>query len=169
MTASKAKQATTSTRRAEMLRMKNAGSPVAEIAAHFGVSRNTASKDLTRAIRKAKALEVQEADLWRQLQAQRLETLLAAVWPEAITGAVKEVEQARKLIADLTELLGVRVPVRTEISGPDGGAIPFSGNELSELEALIDFSARDETATLGRLEPDEEESDLTDGDGNKNG
>ncbi|MFB7738209.1 sigma factor-like helix-turn-helix DNA-binding protein [Streptomyces sp. NPDC056112] len=140
MTASRAAQAIASDRRAQMLRMKVQGRSVSEIAAHFEMSPGTVRKDISRAVRKAKDLEIQEAELYRQLQATRLETLLGAVWPEASAGDVKASEQARKLVADLTDLMGVKIPVRTEISGPDGGAIPFNSGETAELLALIGIS-----------------------------
>jgi len=140
MPASRAAQAIASERRAEILRMKVQGHSTAAIAAHFNMAPATIRKDVQRAFRKARDLELQEADLYRQVQLTRLETLLLAVWPEAQNGDVKASEQARKLIADITELTGVKVPVRTEISGPDGGAIPFSGNEAAELLALIGIS-----------------------------
>jgi DNA-binding CsgD family transcriptional regulator len=165
MPASRAQQAIASERRAEILRRKIAGEKVTNIAAALGISRATASKDLTRACRKARDLEIQEAELYRQLQSSRLEELLTAVWPDAITGDVKASEQARKLIADLTDLMGVKVPVRTEISGPDGGAIPFSGGELSELTALIGISDQ-ENADIPAFahDSDDEDEDLEDGE-----
>jgi hypothetical protein len=141
-----------------MLRMKLEGHSIAAIAEHFEMSPNSASKDLTRAIRKARDLEVQEAELWRHVQSERLEALLHAVMPDALTGEVRSVEQARKLIVDLTDLLGVKVPVRTEISGPDGGAIPFSSGELSELQALIDISDQ-EHADIPAFDHDEDDAD----------
>lgn len=163
MPASRAKQGATADRRAQMLRMKIEGKSVAEIAQHFNMSPNTASKDLSRAISKARDLEVQEAEQWRQIQVSRIETLLAAVWPEAQEGEVRSVEQARKLIADLTDVLGVRIPVRTEISGPDGGAIPFSSGELNELRALIDISDQ-EQATIPVFDHDQDDDEEDDED-----
>ncbi|MGW1409493.1 hypothetical protein [Streptomyces sp. NPDC002403] len=120
--------------------MKLSGKSVTQIAEHFGMTRSTASKDLSRIIRKARELEIQEAELYREVQRGRLETLLLGVWPDAIAGEPKASEAARKLISDLSDLLGVKVPVRTEISGPDGGDIPFSSGDLTELRTLIAIS-----------------------------
>ncbi|WP_030188144.1 sigma factor-like helix-turn-helix DNA-binding protein [Streptomyces violaceorubidus] len=144
MPASKTKQALVAQRRSEMLIMKIQGRTAAQIAEHFNISPGTARSDLARAVKKAKAMEVQDAELYRFIQGSRLETLLRAVMPLAIDdGDLKANEQARKLIADITELFGLKVPVRTEISGPDGGAIPFSSGEAAEVLALIDISDRD--------------------------
>lgn len=173
MAASRAAQALASERRAQILRMKVEGHDAASIAAHFEMSPNTVRKDITRAVRKAKDLEIQEADLYRQVQLTRLETLLLAVWADAKAGDVRASEQARKLIADITDLTGVKIPVRTEISGPDGGAIPFSSGELAELEALIaisdqeqaDIPAIDLDTYDEELEEDEEDEDVADEEG----
>jgi hypothetical protein len=166
MPVSKAKSALVAHRRREMLIMKIQGRTAVEIAEHYGMSPNTARSDLSRAARQAKDLEVQDAELYRFIQGARLETLLKAVMPLAIDdGDLKANEQARKLIADISDLFGLKVPVRTEISGPDGGAIPFSSGETAELMALIDISDQ-ENAEIPAIDPDAdlEEEDLEDGD-----
>ncbi|QLJ06727.1 sigma-70 family RNA polymerase sigma factor (plasmid) [Streptomyces sp. NEAU-sy36] len=142
MPPSKAKQALVAKRRSEMLIMKIQGRTAAQIAEHYGISPATARSDLARAIKKARELEVEDAELYRYVQGARLEHLLRGVWAEAVDGDIKAGEQARKYIADLTDLFGLKVPVRTEISGPDGGAIPFGGNDLTELSALIDIAGQ---------------------------
>jgi hypothetical protein len=167
MPVSKAKSALVAHRRREMLIMKIQGRTAVEIAEHYGMSPNTARSDLSRAARQAKDLEVQDAELYRFIQGARLETLLKAVMPLAIDdGDLKANEQARKLIADISDLFGLKVPVRTEISGPDGGAIPFSSGETAELMALIDISDQ-ENAEIPAIDPDadlDEEEDLEGGD-----
>lgn len=170
MPPSKAKSALVAQRRSEMLIMKVQGRSAAQIAEHFGMSPSTARRDLNRAVNKARELEVQDAELYRYIQGARLESLLRAVMPLAIEdGDLKANEQARRLIADLTDLFGVKVPVRTEISGPDGGAIPFSSGEAAEIMALIDISDQ-ENAPVPNLDPDtdldddEEEDDPQDED-----
>jgi len=161
MPPSKAKQALVAKRRSEMLIMKIQGRTSAQIAEHFGISPATARSDLRRAIKKARDMEVHDAELYRFIQGSRLETLLRGVWPEASDGDIKAGEQARKYIADLTELFGLKVPVRTEISGPDGGAIPFSSGEAAEVMALIDISDRDnaETPAIGPDAHDDEDDE----------
>ncbi|MYW43064.1 sigma factor-like helix-turn-helix DNA-binding protein [Streptomyces sp. SID161] len=161
MPPSKAKMALVAKRRSEMLIMKIQGRTAAQIADHFGISPATARSDLARAIKKARELEVHDAELYRYVQGARLEQLLRGVWPEAVDGDVKAGEQARKYIADLTDLFGLKVPVRTEISGPDGGAIPFGGNDLTELSALIDIAGQP-TADLPALAHAEDPDDADD-------
>jgi len=167
MPPSKAKRALVAQRRSEMLIMKIQGRTAAQIAEHFDISPATARSDLARACKKAHELEVQDAQLYRYIQGARLETLLRAVMPAAVGEAelvdLKAHEQARKIIADITELFGLKVPVRTEISGPDGGAIPFSSGEASEILALIDISDR-ENAEIPPIDEDADFDDLEDED-----
>jgi hypothetical protein len=159
MPPSKAKRALVAQRRSEMLIMKIQGRTAAQIADHFDISPATARRDLSRACQKARDLEVQDAELYRYVQGARLETLLRAVMPLAIDdNDLKANEQARKLIADITDLFGLKVPVRTEISGPDGGAIPFSGGELAELDALISIADRD-NAAIPAFDPDQDDDE----------
>ncbi len=165
MPPSKAQRALVAKRRSEMLIMKIQGRTAAQIADHFGISPGTARSDLSRAIKRARELEVQDAELYRFVQGARLEQLLRSVWDEATEGDLKAGEQARKYIADLTDLFGLKVPVRTEISGPDGGAIPFSGGELAELTALIGIADQENAEIPAFDAEDDEEDDDADSDG----
>lgn len=163
MPPSKAKQALVSLRRREMLIMKIQGRTAAQIAEHFDISPSTARSDLSRAAAKARSLEIQDAETYRYIQGARLETLLLSVMPAA-TGAggdeldLKANEQARRLISDITDLFGLKVPVRTEISGPDGGAIPFNNGDLAELTALIGISDQ-ENAVIPPFDDSEDDPD----------
>lgn len=164
MSVSREKTAVVAQRRREMLIMKIQGRTAAQIAEHFDMSPATARSDLSRAIKKARELEVQEAELYRYIQGARLEELLRAVMPAATRAEdpdLKASEQARKLIVDITDLFGLKVPVRTEISGPDGGAIPFSSGETAEIMALIDISDRD-NAEIPAIDPDADFDDEDD-------
>lgn len=164
MPPSKAQMAAIAQRRREVLIMKIQGRTAAEIAEHFGMSPATARSDLSRAVKKAHALEVQDAGLYRYIQGARLEALLRAIWPDASDGDLRAGEQARKYIADLTDLFGLKIPVRTEISGPDGGNIPFGGSDLAELQALITISDQ-ENAPIPAIDHEAEDEDDEGDDG----
>jgi hypothetical protein len=162
MPPSKAKQALIAQRRSEMLLMKVQGRTASQIADHFGISPATARSDLSRAIKKARDLEVQDAELYRYIQGARLEELLRAVWPAATGSApdstevdLKASEHARKLIVDITDLFGLKVPVRTEISGPDGGALQLGPTTTAELEVLMGLG----TPVSVRVDEDDDAED----------
>lgn len=140
-----------------MFRRRAAGESMTEIAESFGLSRETLSKDFTRAYQLALQEEKAGAEVWRRFQTDRLETLLRAVWPRATAPSpvfnregdlvseeidLKASEQARKLIADLCRVNGTDAPVRTEVTGADGEALSLGGSALAELDALIGGSRK---------------------------
>ncbi|MFE7780254.1 hypothetical protein [Streptomyces nigrescens] len=140
MPRSKAEMAAIAERRIEMFRRRRAGESMESIAKSFGVSRSTLSKDFTRAYRSYLEEEKTEADVWRRFQTDRYEELLAAVWPDALEGDVRANEQASKLIDKLCRLNGWDVPVKAEVSGPDGGPIALASGSLEEMEQLFNIA-----------------------------
>ncbi|MET8585756.1 hypothetical protein ABZX39_33535 [Streptomyces collinus] len=132
---------------------------MASIAESFGMSREALSKDFTRAYRAAIEEERAEADVWRRFQTDRCEQLLAAVWDDAMTGDVRANEQARKLIGDINELNGWKAPVRTEVTGAEGGPLAVSTADPDKLAALIAATSRlnsDRPANTATSTPDED-------------
>lgn len=140
MATSKSTRALTADRRKEMFERRAAGESMTSIAASFGMSRNALSRDFTRAYRKFLEEEKAEADVWRRFQTDRYEMLLSAVWPEALAGDVRANEQASKLIDKLCRLNGWDVPVKAEVSGPDGGPIALASGSLEEMEQLFNIA-----------------------------
>ncbi|MFD7922531.1 hypothetical protein ACFV3R_25305 [Streptomyces sp. NPDC059740] len=149
MPASKAKQAQTAKRRADAIRLRLAGMDYETIAERLGyASRGAASKDLCRAFDAFRAEEEAAVETWREIEAQRLDRLQAAAWPAAAKGDLKAIETVLKVIAQRCKLLGLDAPVRTELSGPDGGAIPLGGGTLDELHTLISITGSSDDAGL---------------------
>jgi len=167
MAVSKLKTIEVNERRTALVRLRRAGVNFDDprILALGYATRGAASKDFYRLMKKRAADEAAEVALYRQESKERLLNLLASVWPAA-TGTGDELdlkahEQARKIVSDLDDLLGTKVPVRTEISGPDGGDIPFSSGELTEFRALLDIAGQVDGVMpeLGQDEEDAEEDD----------
>lgn len=140
MAHSKTKLAEVAERRAEVFRRRRAGESMTSIAADLGVSRATLSKDFTRAYRAYIEEAKAEAEVWRQFSTDRYEELLAAVMPAALEGDVRANEQASKLVDKLCRLNGWDVPVKTEVSGPDGGPIALASGSLEEMEQLFNIA-----------------------------
>ena len=178
MAVSKLKTIEVNERRTALVRLRRAGVNFDDprILALGYATRGAASKDFYRLMKKRAADEAAEVALYRQESKERLLNLLASVWPAA-TGTgddldLKAHEQARKIVSDLDDLLGTKTPVRTEISGPDGGAIPFNSGEAAEILALIDISDRDNAeippidfdADADEDDTEEEEADEDDSD-----
>lgn len=74
------------------------------------------SMDLKRARERSRAqLDGSVEDL-RELQLDRLERLLAATWPKAVTGATASIDTAARLIAQICKIKGLDAPTQVELS-----------------------------------------------------
>ena len=185
MAHSKAEQAQVAERRRNLARLRRQGIRFDdERILNLGyASANAARRDMNRTLTRNREAEALEVATYRQQENERLDELLEAAWPQAtkpqpildqegevIGHAIdmRAVDTVLRLMDRRAKLNGLDMPVRTEISGPDGGAIPFSNGELSELEALIAISDQ-EQAEVPALDPaaddDEDEDDVDDEDG----
>lgn len=146
MAKSKAEQAEVAARRVDLIRLRREGVSFDDprILALGYSSRGHASKDLIRALQERRDEQTAEVSVYRQEENERLDALLEAVWPDARTGDVRAIDTVLKLMDRRAKLNGLDMPVKSEVSGPDGGSIPLGGT-LAELNALI--------ATAGELGP----------------
>ncbi|WP_030756579.1 hypothetical protein [Streptomyces sp. NRRL F-5135] len=153
MPASKAEQAEVAARRAELIRLRRAGVRFEDprILALGYTSRGAATKDFIRAIEERRDEQAAEASVYRQEANERLEALLEAHWENATAGGdTKAAELVLKLMDRQAKLNGLDMPAKTELSGPDGGAVPVGPVAIAELRDLI--------RTAG--EPDLEDDDI---------
>lgn len=173
MPASKAQQADTAARRAKLVRLRRQGIPFDDprILALGYASRGAASKDLVRALESNRDEEAAEVSVYRQQEGERLDAMLAALWPQAteerdIFGAegkylgkgvdTRAVGEVRQIIALRAKLFGLEMPATVEVSGPGGGAVRLDHVGLAELNALI--------STAGDPDPDTPTADDEDDD-----
>ncbi|MCA1223467.1 hypothetical protein [Streptomyces sp. 8L] len=152
MTHSKAEKCDVAERRTKLIRLRRAGHDFDYIAKELGYScRGSASKDLIRALKERRDEQDAEVSVYRQEENERLDALLEAAWPRATEkqpvldkdGEVvaheidlRAVETVLKLMDRRAKLNGYDMPVKSEVSGPDGGGIPLAGT-LDELTKLI--------------------------------
>lgn len=159
MPPSKAEQAEVAERRAELIRLRRTGMRFEDpqILALGYTSRGAASKDFHRALAERRDEQHAEASVYRQEENERLDALLQAVWPRATQPHpvydreglevaheidLKAVDTVLKLMDRRAKLLGLDMPVKAELSGPDGGAIPLGSGSLDELSQLIGITGR---------------------------
>lgn len=146
MSASKAKQAQVADRRAKAIAMYLAGADWQAIADALGyASRGAAHTDVTRALHANLQVEAEQVAEFRNVETLRLNRLQAAFWPKALKGDPKAAEVVLKCIAGRSKLNGVDAPVRTEVTGADGGPLAFQRVDAAELEALISATGRLDT------------------------
>lgn len=133
MPASRAQQVKTAERRKKAVAMRLAGADWDTIKEKLGyASRGAACTDVKRAL-DASLAEMHEAvAMHRHVANLRLERLLLVVYPLALRGDLKALEQARGLIADLRKLHGADAPVKHQVLTI--GAIEA---EIADLEAQL--------------------------------
>lgn len=139
MPPTKAHQAEVAERRAALIKLRRQKIPFDDprVLGLGYTSRQAASKDMIRALEQRRDEEAAEVSVYRQELLEDLDELIAAIWPQAIDGDVRAVEATLKLLQNKSKLRGCDMPVRAEVSGPDGGAIPLGSGALAELNALI--------------------------------
>ena len=180
MTASRAHQTEVAERRRNLARLRRQGVRFEdERILNLGYnSASAARRDMNRALTRNRDEEALEVSVYRQQENERLDALLEAAWPRAtepspildkdgiVVGEaidMRAVDTVLRLMDRRAKLNGLDMPARTEVSGPDGGAIPFSGGELSELQALIAI-ADQENAELPAVDHDSEGGDAYEDD-----
>ncbi|MEU3260957.1 hypothetical protein ABZ694_24745 [Streptomyces albidoflavus] len=144
MSASKAQQAVTAERRAKLIRMRLAGHEFDEIARVLEYSSaSAASKDMIRVLEKRRDEQDAEVSVYRQQEGDRLDALLRAHWDAATSGDdPKAADLVLKIMDRRAKLMGLDMPVRAEVSGPDGGAVPLGTGALAELQQLISIAGQ---------------------------
>jgi hypothetical protein len=155
MPASRAKQAETAGRRADLIRLRRSGVRFDDplILALGYSSSGAARKDLIRALEQNRDEEAAEVSVYRQQENERYDVMLRAIWAEVEAGDLRSIETALKISDRRSKLNGWDAPVRTELSGPDGGAVPLGSGSLTELNTLISLAGEASTDEQGSQGP----------------
>ncbi|WP_329203958.1 hypothetical protein [Streptomyces sp. NBC_01435] len=181
MPASKAKQAETAERRTELLRLRIQGVKYDDprVLALGYSTPGAASKDVIRALQVRRDAEAAEASVYRQQENERLDSLLEAVWRKATTPSpvfdregmeiareidLKAVDTVLKLMDRRAKLNGLDMPVKAELSGPNGGAMQVGPVGIAELRDLIRTAGDPDSEQDDELTVTDEEDATDDGD-----
>ncbi|MFI7608899.1 hypothetical protein ACIBTV_27815 [Micromonospora sp. NPDC049366] len=139
MPASRAQQAQTAKRRRDAIQLRLAGADWDTIAERLGyASRGAACTDVTRAMEKAAAEAVRDADVLRQVELDRINRLQLAYWPKAIGGDTDAARVVQWCIDRRAKLTGLDAPIKHQVVTM--GAIEAA---IAELEAQLPPAARD--------------------------
>jgi len=130
---------TTANRQAEALRLRAEGHDYQTIADRLGYRSRSGP---WRAVRKALAdVKAEGVEHLRTLEGQRLDRLLAAVWPKAMSGNVGAVRAALRICDRRARLQGLDAPSRGVVLTADAVAVleampePFQDAVREELRA----------------------------------
>ncbi|MFK8851239.1 hypothetical protein [Streptomyces sp. Ac-502] len=154
MAASKLKQDETTVRRTRLLELRRQGVRYDdERILTLGYSSPAAARrDLNRALAAHRDEEAAEVSVYRQQENERLDALLEAAWPRATQPSpvfdkdgnvldhaldMRAVDTVLRLMDRRAKLNGLDMPVKAELSGPDGGAVPIGPVTAAELHRLI--------------------------------
>lgn len=101
-------------RKLKALELRKAGYSYHRIGEALGCTKSQAHRDVGAALK----LTLQEpADDVRALEAERLDDLLRALWPDARNGNHGAIDRALRIMERRAKLLGLDAPTRTEHSG----------------------------------------------------
>lgn len=181
MTASKAHQTEVSERRRQLARLRRQGIRFDdERILNLGYSSaSSARRDMNRALTRNRDEEKLEVSVYRQQENERLDSLLEAIWPRATEPSpvfdkegnqvdeaidMRAVDTALRLLDRRAKLNGLDMPVKAELSGPGGGAVPIGAAGIAELRSLIN-AAGDPDDQDGDLEGDSASDGDVDDDG----
>ena len=112
--------AATQEKRRQALELRKRGLTYPQIAKAMGVALSNAHCFVQQAIADIPREPAGEVLL---MELERLDRMLAGMWPKAIAGNEKAVTAAVKIMDRRARYLGIDAPVRAELTGKDGGPI----------------------------------------------
>jgi DNA-binding CsgD family transcriptional regulator len=119
-------------RQLQALELRRQGKRYEEIAEALGVSISSAWRLVHRAYKRSVKLADEEAEMQRQLDLQRLDVALAAIWPAVQAGELAAIDRLVSILGRRARLLG--------LDRPEGRKVDI-GNALAEvLERLANRS-----------------------------
>jgi len=137
MPASRAQQAKTAERRRQAIQMRLAGADWDVIADRLDyASRGAACTDVTRAMEKAAAEAIRDADVLRQIELERINRLQVAYWTKATAGDTDAAKVVQWCIERRSKLTGLDAPIKHQVATI--GAIEAA---IAELEAQMAAAA----------------------------
>ena len=115
--------AATRVRTLQALDLRLRGWTYRAIAAQLGVSERTSYYDIQHELGRLDAALKEKAERARELEAERLDQLTAALQGGILAGEPRAIVAAVRVMDRRAKLLGLDAP--TTITGPQGGAVPI--------------------------------------------
>lgn len=146
------KRITAAERRKKAVQMRISGATYDDISKALGVSRPAAYNSVKTALQETKLKMAESVDELREIERERLERLILAVMPKAMSGDVKAVDSVRRLSESLRRLLGLDAPDKIEFNWRDEAKeIGLDENELyNEFERIVNEAIVNEKTTVSK-------------------
>jgi hypothetical protein len=131
-------------RAAKALEMKRDGATYDAIGKKLGITRQAAWKLIQNRFADIRKQTEESAEDVRDQQLMRLDGFLFALRGKVKRGDPRAIDSALRIEDRRAKLLGLDAPSRTEVSGPDGGAIEIEDARGQLAEALARLAPQDE-------------------------
>lgn len=132
------KRVTAAERKRLAVELRKAGATFEEIAGTLGADGRplfSNKGNAYRAVEQALKESVREPALQLiELEVQRLDLMLRALWPQVVSGKLGAVDRALRVAERRARLLGLDAAQQVQHSGPDGGPIPVDVSGMTEEE-----------------------------------
>lgn len=128
-------------RRQTAFELRKTGLPYREIGLRLGVSEPQAYKDVQSVLQKLAALELDKARELRQLDSERLDAALEALWPNIVGGKGWAIDRMISIMDRRARLFGLDMPTKiapTDPTGENEYANAPTDERLTELNKLLD-------------------------------
>lgn len=133
------------------LDMRRNGASYDLIADRLGYGgRSHAAKAVKKQI---KAVPAETARAVRELELQRLDRILRAIWGKAKRGDLLAIDRVLKIMDRRSAYLGLDAAKRSELSGPNAGAIDIHATSHDELMRRLDRLAAEARTRTDDSEP----------------
>ena len=107
-------------RRRDSVSMRLSGMTYSEIAEALGVTKSTVFKHVKAYFAEVQAETKEEGEQLREMEAERLDKLQAALWELAKAGDTSAIDRVLKIMKQRAELLGLEAPKKIAPTTPDG-------------------------------------------------
>lgn len=105
---------------------------------------HAACRDVRKALDERRTELNTDVDELRQLEADRLDRLFFVAYKKAVRDQdLQAIDRTLRIMERRARLLGLDMPARTELSGPDGGPVQAENATVDELQALIELTDPD--------------------------
>lgn len=139
------------------LELRTAGWNFRRIAAELGVSVGAAHKAVDTAFQQLRQDAKESTETLVAVETERLDTALAAIWPQVEAGDLPAIDRLVKLADRRARLLGLDAPTRHELGGLAGGqALKIEGQDgVMNLLRMLPVPLRQQIAEhLKNREPE---------------
>ncbi|MFI1360284.1 hypothetical protein ACH4TV_42885 [Streptomyces sp. NPDC020898] len=105
---------------------------------------HAACRDVRTALADRRAELNDDVDELRALEADRLDRLFFVAYKKAVREQdFAAIDRTLRITERRARLLGLDIPVKAELSGPDGGPVQVENVTVDELDALIALTDSD--------------------------